>query len=265
MKQPIKINKFVLFASFITTCVIIFIGCIIVHNINAKNEREQALVEDSIRIDEARQIQADVSLLSLKIPAQDIDSNKIDLDLLQEIQVLTKDKPEFNSLHTLVSNMIKANAYDYDGSFTNVGTCPVTITMKADGPSCVNGWDVYPTITNRTDKTIKYVYFDIIGHNAVGDPVKSDYGSGVKWTGPVKAHQKVSGGYYTMYMESDMLRSKFEAKNITVEFIDGTKYTNDPLDANTKIADNFRDIANKCMEKYIDNNNILYYEILGDD
>lgn len=53
-----------------------------------------------------------------------------------------------------------------------------------------------------------------------------------------------------MCMESRTQRNKSTAKNITVESTDGIKYTDDPYENNTKIADNFNDIADKCLNEY---------------
>lgn len=63
----------------ITGLVLIVILAIIsaVFSINSKNEREEALLEDSIRENELAHLKTDVHLLSIKIPIQDIDSNKI--------------------------------------------------------------------------------------------------------------------------------------------------------------------------------------------
>ena len=165
------------------------------------------------------------------------------------LRSLVKDKPSFNKLDSCLKLMESKGTYDYK-NYKSKG-CPVTIKMYAEGPSCVNGWDVYPTITNNSSKTIKYVYFSIIAYNRVGDPICDEYNRGCKWTGPIKPGKKAGGGnYYTAYMTSDVKRKSFTAQDISVEYMDGSKWPEDEQKTITKIASEFISTATKCLQIY---------------
>ena len=75
-------------------------------------------------------------------------------------------------------------------------------TLKVSEPNSAGGVDVFIDFYNRSNKTIKYVYYNVQAYNAVDDPVSCeitrDSTSMLKFTGPV-----ASGAYSNNQAEYD--------------------------------------------------------------
>ena len=76
-------------------------------------------------------------------------------------------------------------------------------------------------------KDIKYIYFDMLPYNTVGDPVKGKYDNGVKTgkiTGPISSsNKKIISKWSTFWYNSTICC--FKITKVKVEYMDGSKYT----------------------------------------
>jgi hypothetical protein len=105
-------------------------------------------------------------------------------------------------------------------------------------------------IYNPTNKVIKYVYFSIIGYNAVNDPIYDKINKktniSVKGVGPIK--QGESSDYEFEYVWSTDLVEKVKIKEIKIQYMDGS----------IKIIKNVNDIIISEYDYFILMNN--YYK-----
>lgn len=79
-------------------------------------------------------------------------------------------------------------------------------------------------ISNPTQKTIKYIWFTVIGYNAVNDPVRDRIKGGpaltVKGIGPIEPDQ--SGTYDWEYMWHTDIVEYFKVAEIKIQYMDGS-------------------------------------------
>jgi outer membrane murein-binding lipoprotein Lpp len=106
----------------------------------------------------------------------------------------------------------------------------IRVTKVSTGkPNSVGGVDLYINWKNKSEKTIKYVYFEVTPYNSVDDVVTSDIGSGSlfrgKETGPFKTGEGSSSNTYwdTAWYNNTIVRA--ELHKIDIEYMDGTTVT----------------------------------------
>lgn len=80
------------------------------------------------------------------------------------------------------------------------------------------------SVLNPTDKTIKYLTFNVIGYNAVNDAVRDRINGGpiisVKGIGPIDPDE--SGSYNWKYMWHTDAVQTFKMPSITIQYMDGS-------------------------------------------
>lgn len=80
------------------------------------------------------------------------------------------------------------------------------------------------TVSNPTDKTIKYIWFTVVGYNPVQDPVKDVFKGGpaltVRAVGPIKKYE--TSGYKWDYMWHTNIVRSFKIKEIKVQYMDNS-------------------------------------------
>lgn len=102
--------------------------------------------------------------------------------------------------------------------------------FKQSNPNSAGGVDVFIGFTNNSDKTIKYIYFEVTPYNAVGDEVYSQIGNEstvlLQDTGPYQKGEGLSGTYYywqNMWYTWDI--SSIVLDKIEIEYTDGSTKT----------------------------------------
>lgn len=111
----------------------------------------------------------------------------------------------------------------------------VTSSRIYDESEYTEGTSLAIEVLNPTDKVVKYIWFTVIGYNAVGDPV-SDRMRGkssitVKGIGPIEKDH--SGSYSWKYFWHTDLVETFKLSKIKVQYMDGS----------TKQIDNIKSIT----------------------
>lgn len=98
-------------------------------------------------------------------------------------------------------------------------------------PNSAGGVDLFIGFENKSEKVIKYITFDVIPYNAVGDPVKCDIRRrslfGAKSTGPYNIGEGLEGDY-SGYWENAWYNYHVETlslNEINIEYMDGTTVT----------------------------------------
>lgn len=83
------------------------------------------------------------------------------------------------------------------------------------------------SVINPTDRTIKYIWFTVVGYNAVNDPVRDRLKGGppltVKAIGPIEKEE--SGRYKWEYMWHTDIVESFKITEIKVQYMDGSLRT----------------------------------------
>lgn len=104
-----------------------------------------------------------------------------------------------------------------------LGLTIVQASIK-DESEYTEGTGLEISVQNPTEKTIKYLTFNIVGYNAVNDPVRDGNRSGstisVKGIGPIEPNE--TGKYKWKYMwYTDSVQS-FKIPSIAIQYMDGS-------------------------------------------
>ncbi|WP_273205203.1 hypothetical protein [Marinobacter subterrani] len=102
---------------------------------------------------------------------------------------------------------------------------PIFIYGKyVDTPNSAGGVGVKFRFQNLSEKTIKYVYFEVVPYNEVGDVAHSEIGRKsraiLEYTGPVNANEYVPTAYWENVWYNSQINC-IELKSVKVEFING--------------------------------------------
>lgn len=101
---------------------------------------------------------------------------------------------------------------------------------------------------NASDKTIKYVTFEYVPYNSVGDIVVDSISNKAekkgKITGPIEPNEKVTAEWEILWYNPTIATAK--VKSIFVQYMDGSE-----------------EVINENDIKYIDNEDSVYYEKRG--
>ncbi|BBI31902.1 hypothetical protein [Cohnella abietis] len=96
-------------------------------------------------------------------------------------------------------------------------------------PNSADGVDLYIHWTNKSNKTIKYIYFDVVPINAVGDIVSSDIGGRstfrAKDTGPIKSGVSFGSEYYWENAWYNSTIKKVQLQQIDITYMDDSSDT----------------------------------------
>lgn len=94
----------------------------------------------------------------------------------------------------------------------------------ADVSDYTEGTSFSIKISNPTEKTIKYMWFTVVGYNAVNDPVRDRLKGGpsltVKAIGPIEKDE--SGSYKWEYMWHTDIVETFKITEVKVQYMDNT-------------------------------------------
>lgn len=100
------------------------------------------------------------------------------------------------------------------------------INVYPSKPNSFGGVDAHIVWKNTSDKTIKYITFELVPYNAVGDIVACDIRgfrrAGGTVTGPIKPGQTYGYGYYWDCMWYNNTIKKIVLTEIDIEYMDGT-------------------------------------------
>lgn len=98
----------------------------------------------------------------------------------------------------------------------------VVSSSIADESEHTEGTSFSIEVINPGDKPIKYVWFTVVGYNAVGDPVRSKFGasSTVKAIGPIAP--SASASYEWKYLWFTDIVETFKVPKIKVQYMDGS-------------------------------------------
>lgn len=107
------------------------------------------------------------------------------------------------------------------------GTCSGAYGSFTGGLSdYAGGWDVHLTVTNQTDKIIKYVFAELIPINTVGDvgysPTVGAGAKTVKITGPLYPYSKLKDQIVKKFWY-DIPIARIDVGTVDVVFMDGTE------------------------------------------
>ena len=108
------------------------------------------------------------------------------------------------------------------------GTCSRDLYGKFIGglPDSAGGWDVQLTVTNRTDKTVKYVFVELIPINTVGDvgysPTVGAGAKPVRITGPLGPYGRLKDQVVKKFWY-DIPIARVDVGKVEVVFMDGTE------------------------------------------
>jgi len=92
----------------------------------------------------------------------------------------------------------------------------------ADASEHTEGTSFSIEVMNQASKPIKYVWFTVVGYNAVGDPVRGRSGTSitVKGIGPIAPED--SGSYEWEYLWHTDIVETFKIPRIKVQYMDGS-------------------------------------------
>jgi hypothetical protein len=98
----------------------------------------------------------------------------------------------------------------------------VVSSAIADVSEHTEGTSFSIEVLNQADKPIKYIWFTVIGYNAVGDPVRSRSGTAatVKGIGPIAPGS--SGSYEWDYFWHTDIVETFKIPKIKIQYMDGS-------------------------------------------
>lgn len=98
----------------------------------------------------------------------------------------------------------------------------VVSSSIADVSEHTQGTSFAIEVLNQADKQIKYVWFTVVGYNAVGDPVRRSSGTAatVKGIGPIAPGDSASYDWDYLWM-TDIVES-FKIPKIKVQYMDGS-------------------------------------------
>ncbi|TET22902.1 MAG: hypothetical protein E3J71_04790 [Candidatus Stahlbacteria bacterium] len=104
---------------------------------------------------------------------------------------------------------------------------PIVITsIYPSRPNFAGGVDVHITFINKSDRTFKYVYFEVSPYNAVGDRVSSEIGDKcftfLKSTGPYKPGYGSKSGYYWGNVWYNHSIRSIKLNTVEIDYMDGT-------------------------------------------
>jgi hypothetical protein len=93
-----------------------------------------------------------------------------------------------------------------------------------DESEYTEGTSFFINVANPTDKTVKYLWFTVVGYNAVGDPVRDHIRNAssitVKGVGPIV--KDASGEYSFKYLWHTDLVQTYKISKIKVQYMDGS-------------------------------------------
>ncbi|MBW7473881.1 hypothetical protein K0T92_03920 [Paenibacillus oenotherae] len=96
-------------------------------------------------------------------------------------------------------------------------------------PNSADGVNLYVHWTNKSDKTIKYIYFEVVPYNAVGDIVSSDIGGGSTFrgmhTGPTKPGVSFGSQYYWENAWYNNTITQVQLRKVDITYMDESTIT----------------------------------------
>lgn len=136
------------------------------------------------------------------------------------------DTEEANEKNKAKLREIKAQIIDQARNYQK--EAPIVITSIYSGrPNSAGGVDVYITFINKSDKTFKYVSFEVTPYNAVSDEVFCSIGRTnprrLKDTGPYKPGRGSNGAYYWSCIWYNYTIRSIKLNSVCIEYMDGTR------------------------------------------
>lgn len=177
----------------------------------------------------------------------DITNGEYNKEHIVELKDSINGISEFSSLDSLLSLFLSKEDY----LWISEEQSPVGINLKCDGQKRYE-YDVIPTITNKSTKTIISIEFKVIARNSEGLYIAEE-GSHCKWFGHLEPNQTIKERkVWTVDMKTEVEKDEFKAYNIIVGYKDGAKWHY--YSAFSQKADDFMKTFHSCKELYEKNN-----------
>lgn len=172
-----------------------------------------------------------------------ISSNEIDVQGIKEIKQAVADEPDFKEYVEILNKYLEIA----DKGEEAYNDSPVQIVVNTKQPTPSGTWDASVVITNKTEKDIEHVDFEIVGINAAGETIACKNKTKCRWT-DLKAGTSAKTGFWTLYLEKDMMKDAFSARDVQVYFTDGTTWVYVP--AALKNMDALKEAFSNAIAKH---------------